>query len=521
MRHIKTLPLVYFLCGVHLANAQSFAGSLLDAVRLTLQSNDGIAVSKQQLAASEGAVLSARAPFDTVWTAGVSQQQTYRPQVALAGGGDFLTRQQGYKAGVSRRLESGMVVNPTVSIDRIKDNGLNVTAPSNSNVAINFVIPLLKGRGSDINTAPVASAELSRDAARDSYRHALSQAVSRTATAYWDWVAAQQTLALSQQAEARALDSLAIARKLAAADEIPKADLLKYDVRRVTQEATRTRSAQQVLATGQALAQAMNVPLEVVVSSAVTNTNTVADPFPQAQDAKLGLLDNPTALMQLLNSSTEQRLDLRAAEHRLRASRLLADAGANNSSKQLDLNLSLGYSGISEGRSAVNAFSALGYAARGPNVGVTLNYALASSDFEKQGLVAQRDAAAEQARIEFEALRLRISADARTQLEALRSAVAQLEKASLQRSLQTRIYDNEKRSYQAGLSTLLELFTTESQLNAYQTEWVDAQRSFAQALVLFRFQTGLLLPGDQAGGSIQAVNLTALPEPPVPIQPSK
>jgi outer membrane protein TolC len=159
----------------------------------------------------------------------------------------------------------------------------------------------------------------------------------------------------------------------------------------------------------------------------------------------------------------------------------------------------------------------VGHSAHGANVGVTLNYTLPSGDFERQGLILQREAAAEQAQTNLDALRLRARSDAVTQLEALRSAIAQLDKTSAQRRLQTTIFENEKRSYRAGLSTLLDLFTTESQLTAYQTGWVQAQRNFAQALVLFRFQTAsLLLPGKESNSllddsPLQAESLTTLP----------
>lgn len=74
-------------------------------------------------------------------------------------------------------------------------------------------------------------------------------------------------------------------------------------------------------------------------------------------------------------------------------------------------------------------------------------------------------------------------------------------------------------AYQAGLSSLLDLFTTESQLTATQLQWVQVQRDFAQALALFRFQTAtLLLPApdeEQSSTNIQLLpnSLTTLPLP--------
>jgi outer membrane protein TolC len=209
----------------------------------------------------------------------------------------------------------------------------------------------------------------------------------------------------------------------------------------------------------------------------------------------------------------ERRLDLRAAERRLRSARALADAAGRDSATQLDLGLSVGYNGRVDGRSSGAAMSALGYPARGPNVALTLNYTLPASGYERRGAILQREAAAEQARIELDALHLRVAGDVRTQLDALRAAIVQLDTANQQQQLQTKIYENEKRSYQAGLSSLMDLFAIESQLSVYQVEWVQAQRNFAQAVILFRYQTASLVPTDRDGGSLHAITLTTLPDP--------
>ena len=495
-----------------LAHAQIFSGTLTDAVKLTLRQDASIAASYQQVNASQGQLLSARAPFDRLWNAGVSQQRSYTP-IPASGGAVLASRQLGYSAGVSQLLESGVILNPTVSVNRIRDDAANSTAPSTSNVALNIVVPLRKGAGREVTTAPVTAAALSLEASRSSYLHTQAQAVARTVTAYWEVVAGHQSLDLASQAEARAGELLANARKLARADEIPKADLLKYEVRREGQESDRLRSALLLRQALQALSQAMNTPIETLEAAP-----RGLDAFPRAEDAQLGLLDDPVAVARLLTSGAENRSDIRAAEQRLRAANTLADAARNNSSTQLDLGLSVGYNGMTEGRAGAAALLALGQPARGPNLGLTLNYTLPSGDFARRGLILQREAAAEQAQTDLEFLRLRVKGDMQTQLDALRAAIAQLAKASTQRRLQTAVYENEKRSYRSGLSTLLDLFTTESQLTAYQSGWVQAQRDFARALVLFRFQTASLLsPGTDGAARLdenllQAGSLTTLPK---------
>lgn len=440
----------------------------------------------------------------------MSQQRFLTP---IPGGTAVTSNQTSYSAGLSRKLESGVTLNPTVSINRIRDDAFNSTAPSVSNVALNVVIPLLKGAGTEVTTAPVKAAALQVEASRASFRYTQAEAVVRTTGAYWDLVAARQNLQLSSQAESRAGELLANAKKLARADEIPKADLIKYEVRRVAQESDRLRAGQQVSESLQALSQAMNTPIETLEAAP-----RGLDAFPKADEARLSVLDDPVAMASLIVASAEGRADIQAALQRLRAANTLAEAAKRDSGSKLDLSVSIGYNGMAEGRSGANILRAFGQPAPGANAGVSLNYTLPGNDFEREGLILQRDAAASQAQTDLDALRLRVAGEGRTQLDALRSTIAQLAKAGNQRALQAKIYENEKRSYQAGLSSLLDLFTSESQLTAYQIEWVQAQRNFAQALVLFRFKTGNLLsteagyPDDPDRDFLQTDTLTSLPK---------
>lgn len=489
------------------ALAQSFSGSLLEAVRLALRHDAALSGSRQQVVAGEGALLSARAPFDNVWHASLSRQRDYLPGADGDGGStNVITHQLGYKAGVSRRLASGIVINPSLAVDRVRDDAFNSSAPSTGTLALRVVLPLLKGRGVQVNTAPVTSAGQALQAAQSEYSHTLALAVTRTVNAYWDLVAASSAFELSVAAETRAGQLLANARKLAEADEIPKADLLKYEVRRLSHESAQFAASQQLVQAAQALAQAMNVPMEVVQGRL-----QALEAFPLPHEAGLGLLEDEAALSRLVADTVDRRLDVRAAQQRLQSARTLAEAAASDSATQLDLSLSVGYTGRADGYSSATALRALGRPAPGANVGLTLNYTLPSGNYERRGLVLQREAAAEQARTGLDALRLRVEGEARAQLAALRTAVARLGRAARQRELQTTIYNNEQRSYQAGLSTLLDLFTTESDLTNYQADWVQAQRSFAQALILFRYQTARLPQTDQEMAVLTAATLKALP----------
>jgi outer membrane protein TolC len=65
------------------------------------------------------------------------------------------------------------------------------------------------------------------------------------------------------------------------------------------------------------------------------------------------------------------------------------------------------------------------------------------------------------------------------------------------------------------LTTLLDLFTSESQLTAAQLNEVAARRNLAQALVRVRFETGTLLDQSDEAQAITYSRLVTLPRLPV------
>lgn len=485
--------------------AQGFSGRLLDAVKLTLEHESSLAAARQKIISDEGALLSARAPFDPVWNAGVTSQRNFTPLNTASGGGSIEQSQTVYQAGLSQRLESGVVINPTLNVTRLRDTGVNRIPQSSSNLALKLVIPLLRGRGTRVNLAGVSAAELSLQAARLDYRHTLSASILRTTSAYWDLVAARHSVVLARVALDRASASQSNARRLADAGEIPRADLLKYRAQQLSQVTRLVSAEQQVVQAGLALAKAMNLPSGQLAADTVE-----LQEFPTLEELGPSLAGRLQALLPLIGQ--DLRADVRAARERARAAQVLADGLQRDSAQQLDLTFSVGYNGLREGQSALGSVGALGPWGRGPNVSLSLNYTLPVSNQDRRGLISQREAAAEQARLSYEAMQLSAQGEAHEQLQALSAAVAALQTAREQKALQTSVYENERKAYQAGLSTLLDLFTAETQLTSTETDLVLASRNLAQALVRFRFQIVRLVPEDVDSFTLDTRTLLTLPE---------
>ncbi len=491
------------------AGAAEFDGTLLDAVTITVQQQSSVAISKQSIVAGEGQLLNARSTFETNVNAGVSGGRTFTPIAGLLPGATpavIDSHVTSYQTGVTQKMRSGITVNAAIAVTRIRDNSTNLTAPSFGNVALTFTFPLLKGSGTRVNTASEVAAQVGIDAATAGFRDAVSTAIVRTVFAYWDYLAAQRLLDVSVITEDRAKTLLDEARKLAKGDEIPKSDILKYEAKLVRDRATRVGAEQDLREARAVLVLAMGLSGESTMLIRLPR-----DDFPDIADTGLALLNDPATVEALSRLALRRRFDLRAAEYRLNAAESLLGAARVDDKSRLDLTSSIGYNGLVEGRTAAAGLSAFQYVPKGPNVFIGLNYVLPVSNYENRGLITQRAAAAEQARLERDALIKTIRANLNVRFNSLRATSLQLEQAQAEVEIQTKVYDNEKKRYRLGVATVLDLLTAESQLTAAQVTAVNAQRNFAQALIGYRAETGTLLDGTQDRQSIDKSRLTTLP----------
>jgi outer membrane protein TolC len=480
--------------------AQAYRGGLLEAVMLTLTREPGIQSARSQVELQSGVEQGARAEFDTSIIAGAEWSRVHTPLSAaqrFAGIDRTDASNLSYSLGSATRLRSGVSVAPLVSVDRVHDNGSSFSAPASGNVALRFSVPLLKGSGVVVNTANERAARDNLQAAGYGYRHAIASGISRTVNAYWDLLAALRSQQLRIEAEQRSRMLRDDAQRLARGDEIPPSDVLQY-------EAQLARDRAQRIAAAQALETA-RAAFAVAVGLDAADSAMLADPaqdFPEwsASDAARLPPAPPTAM-------PPGRSDLLAQRSQLDAAQILQDAARRDNKSQLDLNFSIGYSGQTENRPPAASLEALGRQGAGVNVSIGINYVLPVQGNQQAGLLRQRAALADQARIEFEALQRRIVANIRSQHAALTSAALQLEQVRTQLRLQTQVFANERKKYALGQSTVFDVLSAEIQLNQDGQQENDARRQLAQALVNYRFETGTLL---RAGDEVQMLSLEGL-----------
>jgi outer membrane protein TolC len=335
-------------------------------------------------------------------------------------------------------------------------------------------------------------------------RHTTASRVSRSVNAYWDYLAALQALEIRRLSENRSLLLLDDARRLAKGDEIPQADVLQYEAQVARDRGLHIAAEQSLVEARMALVLAMGMAGQPEMSMPAPS-----DDFPELPAAVMEALSRPWPY-----SALAARFDVRAQQRRVDAAEILYEATRRDPVSQLDLTLSVGYSGLRENRSALAAWQALNAPAAGLNASIGLVYVLPVQGNARAGLVRQRAALAEQARLELDGLLQAAHATVSVQRGSVSSAALQLEQARQQVRLQTQVFADERKKYRLGLATVLDLLTAEARLTADELGVIDARRRLAQALASYRFETATLLGTDGDEQRITMESLTTLPELP-------
>jgi outer membrane protein TolC len=469
--------------------AQTFSGALIDAVRITIENEPTIAAGKQRVAAGVAAVTLAAAVFDTTLNAGFGRAVQNTP--VLAGqqsslGPGISNFSNSYFAGATRKLRSGVLLQPSLSVFRTLDNLNYPTAPMRSDATLQVLFPLLRGSGTAVNTAPERAAQLELEAAQLSYRHEISTSVTRTVSAYWDYVSAHRSLAVQRESVARSQRLLLDARRLARADEIPPADVLKYEARLSRDRLGAINQAQAVHQASADLLRAMGL------RKTEAELAPPSDGFPDVLPASVQHLLSPAAAGRIQEMASVRRGDVLALQRRRQAAQTLLEAAQGNPASQLDMKVGVGYSGLTENRSAASPWSAF-RSSPGANASISLNYEFPVSGQARRAEVSQRLAALELARIAHGSSQDALQRNLAVQLERLDELVAQRRLALEQVDIQRRVSENERRRYGAGFVTAFELLAAEEQLTQEGLLAVAASRRLAQAIVSLRFEAGLLL----------------------------
>lgn len=455
-----------------------------DAVRLGLANDPALAFEQARVRASRGALLAARATFDPVVTASLSEVDSQEPLSPTA------SREQavlGNSFLVTRRFRTGLSVEPELEMERTQA-GDGDPAVNLGTFSLTLRQPLLRGRGRPVVAAPEVAAELELAASALDLVQTTSERVLAVASQYWIARAAALDLEILRESEDRARELLATTRQLIAADVIPAAELVQVEANLAAKEAATIGGERASFEARQDLGREIGLePRRIAALPAAS------DPFPTVAAAAI---PPAPAAERFIAAALERRADLRAARERQRAADALLRSADNSLLPQLDLIFRPSYSGLVEGTGTGTFFTPLYRNVPGASSSLALTLSWPAGNSRSRGELERAAALSEQSLLLAELQARQIGADVPSALAAVTHQAAQLERADVAVRLFAQAVENEERKLRAGTSTLIDLISQRDRLTGARQAQVASHLDLALALARLRFETGTLMVED-------------------------
>ncbi len=487
---------------------------LLDAVKITIQNQPDILLTEQDVDVSRGKLQVETGAFDTNLNLSVNSGHNSRPlgsleqyeYDALNETTDTVTT----TAGVGKQFRNGISIKPNVSLIRTDIQPLgfatSLDGPSNTaTVDFEITIPLLKGRGLEAAAANETSARKNLEASELTLRQAISVDVLNTVQAYWDYVAALKAVKQSVESEDRAKKIADDMRALIAGDEKPAAEMEQVSANLAAKTAARLAGDQRLVDAKHSLGLAMGLPADEI-----DILQSAQDDFPELSSkdveyvAKIG--------NHLVELALQRRADYLGSKKAEESAKVLVVAAKNGLRSQLDLTIGAGYNGLDEGRANQRYITSLTDNVGGYNASIMLTYKWPVENNSARGTLLQREAAYRKSVISTRDLARNIGSNVLQSIAALRNKVSELSKHGDAVHYYMQAAENEKKKFQLGTSTTLDIITTEEHLTSALGNQLAAQAAFAKALVKVRHETGTLLVEKSNGISVGFGELTTLPQ---------
>jgi outer membrane protein TolC len=409
-------------------------------------------------------------------------------------------------------------------LDKLQDpifGGLEVPNRFPSSLSFLVDVPLARGRGAIAAAAPERSAEFVSRAQQSFLRHALSEETFRTVLAYFNLVAAQESLQLLEDSAARQQDVVQLTQQLVDGGEVAAAELVRAQARAASVESSVRSGRLSLLVARFSLAQTIGLEVE-------TQANA-----PLATDGFNAVLDEVSDVEALVTGALADRRDSRALRYLLEASETLADAARVNLKPMLDLSLTAGMNTlyqspfmsflpdeldpiVSDLEPAPERDSPVHfYSPRGPLRGfgsewqpfamVSLTFELPFGNNVAKGRLLQAQSSVSRSRIDTANLERVIRDNVVDITGALRFAARAVEQHRSAVGFYEQTLEAALQRFEAGEITLVDVLVSEEDLTTERVQLVRALQAFVSTLARLNFETGDLVRFENEGAPSEMI----------------
>jgi outer membrane protein TolC len=448
--------------------------SLEDAVALALRKNFDLQVQAYNVENAKDAIVIQEAAFDPTINASVRRNlnQAASNTSVLDGSQREGARNDNTSMSVGASLPRIPLTNGSVSVStnltKAATNSTNALVnPSYANgVSATLNQPLLNGAGRHLATAALQRSKLGLTIASINYKSRVLAVIADTEVAYYNLVAARETLRIRQltfQSSQRLLDENSARRTTGVATDL---DVLSAEVGVATSRRNIILAEQSVRDAEDRLLNLINVPdFEQRVGPVAFNEYREGPPsfavaYKRARDYYPETLSVEEAIKQL-------EIDLETARR--------------NQLPDLDLIASLGYTARATNANYQQAIANLPND-RGNNWSIALNYSMPWGRHAEKARYRTAQTNLASRKVQLEQLEQSLLVNVRSSVRAVETQLAAVEIAAKGTELAARQYDQQKARYDAGLSTSRLVLLAQDDLENARFSELSARVSLRRAV---------------------------------------
>jgi outer membrane protein TolC len=230
--------------------------------------------------------------------------------------------------------------------------------------------------------------------------------------------------------------------------------------------------------------------------------------FPNVPDDVLNRLSESSPYVSL---ALDQREVLKAAQRREEAARQSYRASREQLDPRVDVSLGAGYTGWIRGNGAGQLLSPFDREVSGPSLSLTLSAQMPFQNRAAEGRAAQQKALHQRQKIQTRDAVRTIKIRVRATRQGVANSVRRVRETEESTNWHRSVVANEKKKYQLGESTLIDVIVAQNRLENSLSSHVRNRQSFAVELARFQLQTGTLLAFDGTKAVVKPSRLVTLP----------
>lgn len=494
--------------------------SLISVIHRTLANNPDIRVQKKQLHSSKANILSAEGEFDTVMNANLTGSKQYTALTkaetsTLANNNipndEHYVNKISYGVGLSKKLDLGVTLGAGLSITNSQDNLERLAKIDNQQtgtIELLVTIPINRSFKKDIVKVDVLVAKKNYQETHSNLAHGTSLTILNNIILFWDYLAKAKQLNIAKTSEWQMKKVYRNIKTLVKAKEMPRAEIGLVAASLAEKRSSKLSAEFSLLNAKKNLGRAIG--LSARESFSLASPAKIAFPTVSRQKVKEYTTLENELLQDKVTQALNLREDLKALAYRHDAISYQLKNARNELKSNVDLNIKLGYSGLSEGSSWLHADQILDRNIDGPSISASVTYQQPYGNSFAKGRLFAQQASLDSLNILIDDLKFEIAANIQLETNNLLTGVKQLKEENISIASYQKSLRNEHLKRNLGLSTWLDIINISDRLERARLQKIQIQQKIVVALAKLTFERGTLIVKDEANEESFTVNIDTL-----------